>query len=125
MKKSKTFECVLLAFFLAASLLVAKPKNKAKTNSQMQAKDEQLFAAEPKQYPFTLIAYGDLRTTDPRNHSATVSAAASARIRPAPRSQIKRARPRPNAVKTARPAGSAITAIGSNQPNVLASTRNA
>ncbi|PYX87255.1 MAG: hypothetical protein DMG67_19655, partial [Acidobacteria bacterium] len=71
MKKSKTLGCVLLAFFLAATLLVAKQKNKAKTNSQTQAKDEQLFAAEPKQYPFTLIAYGDLRTTDLSNHSAT------------------------------------------------------
>src|SRR5262249_45728576 len=30
-----------------------------------------LFTAEPRQYPFTLIAYGDLRTTDPANHSVT------------------------------------------------------
>ncbi len=71
MKKSKTLWYVLLVFSLAATLLVAKQKNKAKTNNQTQAKDEQLFAAEPNQYPFTLVAYGDLRTTDPRNHSAT------------------------------------------------------
>ncbi|HLQ50830.1 MAG TPA: metallophosphoesterase, partial [Terriglobales bacterium] len=71
MKKSKTLGYVLLVFFLAATLLVAKQKNKVTTNGQPQAKGEQLFAAEPKQYPFTLIAYGDLRTTNPRNHSAT------------------------------------------------------
>ena len=33
--------------------------------------DARLLATDPKHYPFTLVAYGDLRTTAPANHSAT------------------------------------------------------
>lgn len=71
-KKSGILACATLLLFLAATVAVAKKKPKGKTqSSSLQTGNEQLFAAEPRQYPFTLIAYGDLRTTDVANHSAT------------------------------------------------------
>ena len=54
-----------------------------------------------------------------------VSAAASTRMRDAPRVQMSRASAVPAAGKIASPAGTTRTANGSIQPNVSASTRNA
>ncbi|HTD23688.1 MAG TPA: metallophosphoesterase family protein [Terriglobales bacterium] len=47
------------------------PPTKLKAQIAVKPGDEQLFAAQPKQYPFTLVAYGDLRTTHPSNHFVT------------------------------------------------------
>lgn len=56
------------AFVVAvAAFVVAKSGTKAKITSQ----DARLFATEPEHYPFTMIAYGDLRTTRLSNHSRT------------------------------------------------------
>ena len=51
-----------------------------------------------------------------------VSAAANARMRVGPRPHNARASANPAPVKIARPAGKAVTAMGSSQPNVFAST---
>src|SRR5260370_7047997 len=66
MMRSKIFWSALF-FLLSAALLPTKPE------AQIAVKpgDEQLFAAQPKLYPFTLVAYGDLRTTHPFNHFVT------------------------------------------------------
>ena len=66
MMRSKIFWSALF-FLLSAALLPTKPE------AQIAGKpgDEQLFAAQPKLYPFTLVAYGDLRTTHPFNHFVT------------------------------------------------------
>ena len=63
----KLFFIVTLLIVALATLVAAGSKTKAKTIPQ----DPRLFAADPKQYPFTLIAYGDLRTTELSNHSRT------------------------------------------------------
>ena len=66
-RRPKLLLFAALVILAMAAFLPARPKVKQKAASGK----EQLFAAEPKQYPFTLIAYGDLRTTEPSNHSAT------------------------------------------------------
>jgi hypothetical protein len=66
MMRSKIFWSAVF-FLLSASLLPTK----LKAQIAVKPGDEQLFAAQPKQYPFTLVAYGDLRTTHPSNHFVT------------------------------------------------------
>jgi Icc-related predicted phosphoesterase len=70
-KNSKIAACVVLLVFLLITVLAAKHKTKNQPVADVQAATPLLFSAEPKQYPFTLITYGDLRTTDPGNHSVT------------------------------------------------------
>jgi Icc-related predicted phosphoesterase len=68
-KHPRFFAAAVGTVLLLATLLVAKHKSKSQpVPNDVQATNPLFFAAEPKQYPFSLIAYGDLRTTDPSNH---------------------------------------------------------
>ena len=71
-KKPRIIAGAAIAVVLLVSLLAAKHKGKSQpVTTNGQAANPLLLTAEPRQYPFTLIAYGDLRTTDPTNHSVT------------------------------------------------------
>jgi len=67
MKKSKILWCAAVLLLLPAALVPTERK----APTRVRPGDEQLFEAVPKQYPFTLIAYGDLRTTNLFNHLVT------------------------------------------------------
>lgn len=66
-RRSKLLVLISLFIFALATFLAARSRTEAKITPQ----DARLFASQPGHYPFTLIAYGDLRTTKLTNHSRT------------------------------------------------------